>query len=584
MFKQKSANRGAATAGSVKIGFSGQGDTSGPALPRLSFFTEYPSDEITALQFETWALDRLQVLKSIENALLRTKSEVEVRQHVAQMMEKYLPLSRAEKSGFKDLSYERRKDLVSHHILRLAFSRTDDLRAWFLRQEVALFKHRWEQCSADERTNFVDSLKLDLHPVSPEERRILEPSLRQCDSRFLNKDQLGGDPFVDTQFYKIPWTKVLELVATRRVFLHRGLAYVPSDHILSLVVSEYRAYLQQALETTARALPRMDEDSRLAPVLVNLGTQHSSRQDYSASNASLAGQITHADIDKLATQHFSPCMKSLHMALRREGHLKHFGRMQYGLFLKGIGLSLDEALIFWRQAFKTKTDEEFQKSYSYNIRHNYGREGKRTDYTPYSCSKIITSNRPSTGDHHGCPFRDFAPENLRSLLVNFGLPEGSTPQILQLAKDGHPEVACTRVFEITHGVAGGGDGAGRSLHGTTGLVETIGHPNQYFEMSYEMALQKAGNSKKEDVSENVEGSVADVKEGTPAHSAQGRISSRWSRGGQGRSDFRKSGAQVPQDLREVKVETKEAKTNDDAEFDDMDADEMAAMVDSMEVE
>jgi DNA primase large subunit len=127
------------------------------------------------------------------------------------------------------------------------------------------------------------------------------------------------------------------------------------------------------------------------------------------------------------------------------------GRMQFGLFLKGIGLSLEEALIFWRKTFSKMTDDQFQKGYAYNIRHNYGQEGKRVNYTPYSCVKIITTNAPSHGDNHGCPFKHFGRDNLHKMLIRHRLDDAGCQEVLQLAQAGHYQVACTKYFEITRG-------------------------------------------------------------------------------------------------------------------------------------
>lgn len=61
---------------------------------------------------------------------------------------------------------------------------------------------------------------------------------------------------------------------------------------------------------------------------------------------------------QLARESFPPCMRHLHESLRRDHHLRHFGRLQYGLFLKSIGLTLEQALTFWRTEFTKKMEPD----------------------------------------------------------------------------------------------------------------------------------------------------------------------------------------------------------------------------------
>lgn len=63
---------------------------------------------------------------------------------------------------------------------------------------------------------------------------------------------------------------------------------------------------------------------------------------------------------------------------------------------QGIGLPLEEAIRFWRaEMAATAPADKFDKEFLYNVRHNYGKEGNRRDYTPYTCARII-STMPGT--------------------------------------------------------------------------------------------------------------------------------------------------------------------------------------------
>ena len=90
---------------------------------------------------------------------------------------------------------------------------------------------------------------------------------------------------------------------------------------------------------------------------------------------------------------FPLCMKSMQCALTDSHHLKYKARLQYGLFLKGIGLSMEDAIRYFRGEFvRGPVDpEKFDKEYTYGIRYNYG---KGMDTIPiFSCFTVSECRR-----------------------------------------------------------------------------------------------------------------------------------------------------------------------------------------------
>ncbi|KAI8869914.1 hypothetical protein GQ42DRAFT_163117 [Ramicandelaber brevisporus] len=480
----------------VSVSISGRKKDPYPST--LNLYVEPPSGEITLADLEGLPLGRLHVLKYIETAQIRSGSSANavqaIESQVGPIIQQNLPLSETPMSQNAIIQNrgllleQRHNDYLSHFILRLAFCQREDLRAWFLRHECQLFKTRLNKATDLDRARFLnqypDILPTPITATEREELRDLliaaTPSLASHPSK-----QPAAKMFETTQFYKLDFELVPEMVQTRRALVHRGYVYIAQADTNKLIQAEFRRRLAHALEVTAKAMPRLDEDERLLPLLSNIGRYGTMAGSTGSGDGSsgefdggASGVVRATDV-AAASDNFPLCMWHLHETLQQDGHMKHGGRIQFGLFLKGIGLGIEEALIYWRRAFRHMTDDRFQKEYAYNIRHNYGLEGKRVNYSPFNCGKIIMGDAPGAGQHHGCPYRHAGQGQLKTMLGKYSLATGADisnstiDSVLKLAKDGHYQIACTNVLTAVMEKKAG-DGS-EKVH-----IDMVEHPNGYY--------------------------------------------------------------------------------------------------------
>lgn len=423
---------------------------------RLSMYNTPPDQSVSLEEFEQFAFDRLQVLRTIHRATEAGQRGEELRGTIRKALEQHLPLRTKE---------DQRKDIISHYVLRLAFCRKQDDRNWLCQQETALFKYRFEGETANEVDRFMKRNNLFYQQISMEERAQYLTQLQQV---FRANKYASQDSKFELTYFKVPFEEAVSLMQRRQVFLRDGYAYVPRDSLIELLRLRFRESLSRSLVKAFKSFPIVVRDGRIAPLVKNLSRQYMGR-DYSAVSTSVEN-LTAEQIDALAKRSFPMCMSNLHRELKRQHHLKHSGRLQFGLFLKGAGLSLEEALRFWKREFgKKMSGEDFDKKYAYNIRHNYGKEGKRANYTPHSCKKIILGETPAHGQHHGCPFKHWNEQSLRARMAKLSVSSTDVDTIVESVRSGDFQVACLKHFQVTH---------------PGGNATNVGnHPNGWFEAS-----------------------------------------------------------------------------------------------------
>jgi len=428
----------------------------------LNLYLDPPSEEVTLLECEELVAERLKVLQIVESLKERHKfMSVPFRAAFEKQVGEVQPFYTGfYASGKKE--YLRRRDVISHFLLRLACSMSVDLTQRFITLELDLFKIRFAKEGQKSVTQLLASNKIKIEEVGEDEKN-------KFDQELMNGNRITDDKFEITKFYKLRFTDCRELVRTRRVFLHEGYCYTTSDDLIQFLAQKFRLVLSTSMNKQRTQLSLLDEDDRLLPMLHRLVYEGSQSNQTTNPNGRI---ILPEQVDELARTSFPLCMRTIHGRLRSEHHLKFFARQQYGLFLKGAGLTMDGSVAFFRQEFTKRMDiDKFAKSYVYNIRHMYGQEGNKTDHKPLSCPSIILNNPPGQTDCHGCPYRHSDPKSLEQRLLGLQISKERVEKIVQMTKEHRYDMACTRAFEYTHDM----------LEGDLGQVIT--NPNQYFDLS-----------------------------------------------------------------------------------------------------
>ena len=131
----------------------------------------------------------------------------------------------------------------------------------------------------------------------------------------------------------------------------------------------------------------------------------------------------------------------------------------------------DNVKLFEDELKKTREGEKKINEYKYYIEHMYGKRGKKTDYTPWSCQKIANKAIPGSGEFFGCPFSYYSDQHLGEALRGQGMNSTQIDQITKLRKEKY-NLGCRKLFEFRHPDIGP-------------ISKGIGsHPNSYFYQSY----------------------------------------------------------------------------------------------------
>jgi len=311
----------------------------------LSFYTEVPISDIGYEEFKQIVKDRIKILRKVENGTLET-----------------YPIR---------TEYE---DLVGHAGLKLIAAQAKWAVNWFVKMETALMRKRLELCPKSVESFFIKKIWPCLNistNIDPETHFSL-----------ANANPRPFDPSILVHF-----SKCSDILPKRKYEISRGYFQFNPEILVSLIVTEYTRHLEATMNIMYEQMTSQP-DERLGLVFSDL-----------LSLKPVATESIDNAINK--RENYPLCIQGILDKMAKNKHLKYNDRQVLARFLKDIGVPIEETIALFKSSFNI-SEGQFNKEYLYNIRHTYGLEGRRANYSSFSCIKIAGMS----GESHtvGCPF------------------------------------------------------------------------------------------------------------------------------------------------------------------------------------
>ncbi|XP_041968170.1 DNA primase large subunit-like [Aricia agestis] len=311
-------------------------------------------------------------------------------------------------------------DNVGHFIscILAILDGSSDFSNFLIRAEEALFKHRLAQltaydlrCLSKKILKGLKKLNVDLQLLDPLYllcRKLMVQSVAHhittiCDDKcFLHKIEIN-------------FKYCLKLVAKREVVLNNGLASIHCCQWRKLMVMTFAELLKHRIYGTHGTL--IKNDPRINQLFQTIKKKFNHFQYNENINILKSHQVDSK------SKFFPPCMLNLHQHLRMRHRLSHNERFYYSLFLKDIGMPIEESVKFWKLEYCQEPRDtcvcchnwnKDEKKYLYGIRHLYGLEGGRKTYWAKGCQFI--QNSDNSYSEGGCPFKCFDVEKMQQVL------------------------------------------------------------------------------------------------------------------------------------------------------------------------